>query len=260
MKSWIYSLLVFLCSATAAFAAMTGRDMVYESEIEAALTKLDPSLVEPFRNARIAIDADNYAEAERLLTPICAQLPKFDPALRRLGVALAQQGQQSRGLYYCEQAVALNPSGANLVTLASTLAYRKNGDAPSDDLKRAYNLLLATRSTPAGGDRDLLALTVQLALRLDDLAGARAGMALLESKYPDTLATHYLSAVVAATDGHWMRAEREIRRANRLGLSTETMQRFLDSGVQSRAPRPMSRSPSLTASGVFDASIERSST
>lgn len=234
MNAWLRSVFFLLCVSSTMFAA-NGRDMVREAEIESELAKLAPALVEPFRNARIALDAENYAETERLLDPICKQLPGFAPALRRMGTALAQQGQQSRGVYYCEQAVEIDPSAANLVTLASTLAFQKGGKAPPADVERAYSMLLAARSTAAGEDHDLLALTAQLALQLGHTAEARTTIALLESKHADTLATHYLSAMVAATDGHWMRAEREIRRAEKLGLSAEATQQFLDSGVQSQA-------------------------
>lgn len=209
--------------------------MVREGEIEAALSRIDPSLLEPFRNARIAYDKSDYAESIRLLTPICAQLPTFDAAFRRLGASLAQQGDRAEGLRNCEKAVALDRSAANLVTLASTLAFQGKNPASRADKERAFALLLECRPLPHGQDDDVLGLTAQLALSLDNMPEARAATTLLQSRFPDTLGAHYFAAIVAATDEHWVRAEKEIKLAEKFGLSAEATRQFLDAGVHSSA-------------------------
>ena len=47
--------------------------------------------------------------------------------------------------------------------------------------------------------------------------------------------THYFGAIEAALGEHWLRAEKEIAKAEKLGLSHEAAQKFLDSGVHSHA-------------------------
>lgn len=235
MKRWIHVALFILVGFTANCFGATGRDMVKEAKIEAQLTQLDPTMVETFRNARIAYDSENYEESSRLFAEVCARVPKFDAALRRLGGSLVNQGKRAEGLAYCEQAVAVNRSVANLVTLASCLAYPKSGKATADELERALPLLIECRPLPDGLEEDVLALTAQLALRLEKMPQAREATMLLERRFPGTLAAHYCAAVVAAIDEHWVRAEREILLAEKAGLSREATQRFLASGVQSRA-------------------------
>jgi Zn-dependent protease with chaperone function len=49
------------------------------------------------------------------------------------------------------------------------------------------------------------------------------------------MVTHYFAAIRAAMDGDWIVAEDQIRKAQSLGLSPEVANRFLDSGIHSRA-------------------------
>jgi len=53
--------------------------------------------------------------------------------------------------------------------------------------------------------------------------------------FPEEVATHWLAAIRAASDGEWQLAEREIREAGRLGLPDAMVESFLASGVRSRA-------------------------
>jgi len=54
-------------------------------------------------------------------------------------------------------------------------------------------------------------------------------------KHPDLMPTHYFSAILAVYDEDWIKAEDEIREAQRLGLPEEAVKSFLGSGVESRA-------------------------
>lgn len=229
------ALLLFIFPVALSLGATGQRDMVREAEIEAAITKLDPTMLEPFRDARIAFDKDDYATTERLLRVVVQRLPKFDAAFRRLGAALERQGRRADGIAYCEQAIALNRSVANLSTLASILAYPKTGESTPKDKARALDLLHECRSLPRGEDADILFSTTQLVFQLDKRPEARELVPVLEKKFPDEMATHYFAAILAAWDERWGRASREIRTAGRLGLPEKTVQEFLDSGIQSRA-------------------------
>lgn len=217
----------------------SGRDMNRETEIEQRLGVIDPSLVEPFRKARIASDQGDYATAEPLLRFVTEKAPGFDAGWRRLGFLLSKRDGSSEGLRMLERAVSLNRSTANLFSLAYALGQtRAEGkSAPPLDRERALDLLQECRSLPDGEDADVLGLTAQLAFGLEKTPIAREAIARLEQKHPDHMLTHYYGAIIAAIDERWIRAEDEIIKARDLGLSAEAVQRFLDSGIHSAAFR-----------------------
>jgi tetratricopeptide (TPR) repeat protein len=219
----------------AAVGANAGRDLVQEKVIEQKLEQLDPTLVEPFRAARVAIDRDDYASAERLLTPICAQLPTFDPALRRLGVALGKLGQRQASLARCEQAVTINRSAANLETLAYVLSSPPNGKPLPADEEHALHLLQEATRLPGGDDVSDQLLLTQLAFSTQRLDVAREAVRRLRFEHPEEMGTHFYAAYIAANDGAWIAAENEMREAGKLGAPEAAVRAFLDSGVHQRA-------------------------
>jgi hypothetical protein len=209
--------------------------MAREVEIEAEVATKDPAMLEPFRAARIAFDKDDYAETVKQLTIVTQRLPELDHGFRRIGAALNRMGRRAEGIAATEKAVALNRSAANLSTLAATLVFPREGNSSSAEKQRALGLLIECRSLPRGLDLDILGQTAHLGLLLENKAETRAAVALLQKNFPDALATHYFAALEAVGEQRWVRAEREIRAAGRAGLSADEVQRFLDSGVHSRA-------------------------
>lgn len=225
--------LCLLLSATCAFAAKSARDPVREAEIEQQLARLDATLVDPFHRATVAYDADKFAEVESLLTPIVERIPTFDPALRRLGMTKVMQGQRPQGMALIERAVSAKRSSANLITLAHALAFTgKSGPADQD---RALKVLKEARPLPDGDGADVLTMIGQLALQRNQMEDAREAIATLQQRFPELLQTHYLAAYLAAAGEHWNLAVKEIRKAEKLGLDAEAVNRFLNSGVQSHA-------------------------
>ena len=235
MKRSLLLFLVLTLVPAALIAAVGGRDLVREAEIERELQAINPALVEPFRNARVAMDKGDYATTVQQLGLVRAGAPEFAPALRRLGAALAQQGQKVEGIALIEHAMTFDKSGASHVTLASTLAYPAKGQASAADRQRALAALRQTAGTSMATEADVLVMTAQLTLQLDRREEARVAVAELAARQPDLMQTHYFVAIDAAMNEQWGKAAREIRRAENLGLSHEAAQAFLDSGVQSRA-------------------------
>jgi len=216
-------------------AAIGGRNMEREAEIEVDLAKRDASMVQPFREARIAYDKDDFATAKRLLLEVTGRLPDFDPALRRLGSIMNIEGHHQDAIRYCEKAVSINRSSANLVTLASVHGFPRSGTSADAEKSLALSLLSEARQLAHGDDADVLLMRAQLAFQLGYKSVARETCAELERKYPNEIETHYFAAVSAAMDEHWVKADREIRIARKLGLSEKETERFLDSGVRARA-------------------------
>ncbi|HEY9247809.1 MAG TPA: hypothetical protein VIO38_01705, partial [Rariglobus sp.] len=244
-----FALLAALLPSTALHAA--GRNMEREAAIEKQLAQIDPSLVEPFRNARIAADKNDYATSEPLLRIVIEKAPGFDAGWRRLGSQLCEQGSRTEGLRMLEHALSLNRSAANLASLAYALAQLgAKTQAPAADRQRALALLQECKTLPHGDDADILGVTAQLALGLENISVAREAVTRLEDKHPDEMLTHYFAAIIAAHDERWIRAEDEILAARDLGLSAETVQSFLDSGIHGVAFRWRAiRNTSLTVGG-----------
>jgi Zn-dependent protease with chaperone function len=211
------------------------RDVVREAQIEKELGQIHPELVEPFHAATLAFDNRNYAEADRLLRDVIAKTPDYDVALRRLGSCLVQEGKRAEGMQFCERALTLNRSPENLTTLAYNLMEGASGDDRRADYDRALQLLKEGRTKPGGTDQENLALSAEAAMLLNDRNEFHAANALLAVKYPNVMATHYFGAIEATLDEHWLQAEKEIKRAEKLGLGHEAAQKFLDSGVRSHA-------------------------
>ncbi|MGO8925684.1 MAG: M48 family metalloprotease [Limisphaerales bacterium] len=235
MRRVLLGALAFWLGVFSGWAAANSRDMEREAEIEKELEQKHPELVEPFRAARIALDNSDHAEAGRLLQVVTAKAPDYDVALRRLGSCLVHEGKRAERLALCERAVALDRSGENLYSLAYNLVAGNSREEHRADYERALKLLLECRAKPHGSDLDTLALTAQVALGQNNLGEFQAANALLAAKFPNEMATHYFGAIEAALGEHWLRAEKEITKAEKLGLTHEAAQKFLDSGVHSRA-------------------------
>lgn len=227
--------LVCMMAAGIAPALATDRDPVAEAAIEQSLAQIAPDQLPAFRQATLAMDNDAFADAAPLLARICEQVPTFSPAARRLGYCLCQQGQRAEGIAWCRKAVGLERSFANLVNLAYCLAVGVGQEVPRADKVEAFDLFGECSRMPSGEVASTLAATAQLALELEKLPEFRDAVESLRRGFPDLMATHYFGAILAAMDGKWLQADREIKTARRLGLDPEAAQAFLDAGVGRRA-------------------------
>jgi len=209
--------------------------MAREAQIEKDLEQKHPELLEIFRQARIAFDKEDYAAASQLLFEVTSKAPDYDVAQRRVGASLARQTKRQEGLKFCEKAVELNRSIDNMENLAYCLVAGQEVATDRASFDRAMGLLKECRTKLGGDGFNTVALTAQLALQLNDQREFRMANAILVKSYPNEMLTHYFRAIEAAMDEHWMRAEKEIKRAGKLGLEREAVERFLSSGVHSRA-------------------------
>jgi len=218
-------------------AQAPARDMQREAALWHQLSLIAPEKVEDFKAATIAMDSGNYAEAVRLYQVVKEKTPDFDPVLRRLGWALIVVGKPDEGFRLIEETVQHERSPENLMSLATALAYPGlNKEGTPAQKSRAYSLALEAEQKPkTGDDADYELLLGQLALENNQIDVFRRVTGRLEATHQELVGTHYFSAILAAYDQHWMKAESEIRKAQSLGLSQEAVQAFLDSGVSIHA-------------------------
>ena len=226
-----------LCVCPASASQMPTRDAAREQRIDDQLRAIAPRAVPQFQAATRALDAGDSAEAIRLYGEVLGQAPGFVPAMRRLGGALIETGQQARGLELLNQAVARERSPENLITLAHSLAYPSPGrEGPGGDLERALGLAKEAAAQPsARGDASYPGMVASIALSLRSLADLRSAVTVLRADHPGQMQTHYFTALLAAAEADWALAEREIRVAEQLGLPKEAAEAFLASGVGTRA-------------------------
>ena len=234
----ILLILALLATMALTVAAQTPtRDMEKEKAIWGELDSIAPNAVEDFKAGTIAMDGGDYDEAIRRYESARKLAPEFDHALRRLGYALAAKGEVDKGIALLEMALRKNRSPENLLGLARTLAYPSNTvEGTREQKSRALALAKeANRMPKTGDDSDYIITVGELALELEKLDDFRNATEQLVARYPDLMITHYFNAVLAATDEKWITAENEIKKAESMGLPHNVAQRFLDSGVHSRA-------------------------
>jgi len=234
------TLLILALLATTALtlaAQKTSRDSEQEKPIWDELHSIAPEAVEDFKAGTIALDSGEYDEAIRRYESVRQAAPDFDHVLRRLGYALAAKGEVDKGLELLDLALSKKRSPENLLGMARTLAYPNETMEVSPEQKtRALSLAKeADRMPKTGDDADYKIMVGQLALELENLDDFRNATEQLVAKHPDLMITHYFNAVLAANDEKWITAENEIRKAESMGLPHELVQRFLDSGVHTRA-------------------------
>ena len=230
------AVLLVLCSS--GVQAQPQRDLQREAALERDLAAAAPAAVATFKAATAAMDAERCREAVPLFKQVADQAPRFSPARRRLGSCLVEMGQREDGLRYLESAVAIERTAENLGSMASSL-YFSNGRGRQPSRTDAEHALPfaqeATQRNQDPNDPDYLTLTAQIALFVDRADVVRSVTGELITRFPRNPLSHYYAAFVSGMDGDWMRAERQIHEARRLGLPAPVVDGFLNAGVRRNA-------------------------
>jgi Zn-dependent protease with chaperone function len=236
------SLLVALVfSAASCFGQTNQRDNVKENRIVQELGGVAPEAVDDFRNATAAMDRADWSNATAGYRKVVQKAPKFSPGLRRLGISLVESGERAEGLRLLNQAVALDRSPENLISLAQAVGFSKKPAATPEEIQTALALAKEAAQFPStAGDPSYSTLVAQLALQANELPDFRQALAHLRGEYPNLMYTHYYAAVDAAMREQWSESEDEIRKAGSLGLPKNAVDGFLQStpvGSHARAWR-----------------------
>jgi len=219
------------------FAQQAARNQKKEQLICDKLAVVAPAAVDTFKRATAAMDKKDYPQAAQIYREVLKQSPEFTPAMRRLGFSLVGLGQTDDAFPLLENAVRLERSPENLISLAEILAYPgENKQGTLEQKERALPLAKeATARDQSSDDSSYAVLTAQIALDVKNYADFRQATDLLVHKFPNQMATHYCNAIRLAMDQSWIGAEDEIKKAGQMGLPARTVQVFLDSGIHTRA-------------------------
>jgi Zn-dependent protease with chaperone function len=219
--------LAFLLSFLGAIA-QAQRDPEAEAAIAKQLAEIAPDAVASFQKATAAMDAGDRASAEAAFREALALAPDFPPALRRLSYVIEDRNQS---LELARRAYALERHPYNLSAIVQSLLRFEDPVKVREVGDLAWRLF---EERPE--DADSLALVATAASRQGNETLFRRAAGALRRVAPDEVPTHYFTAVEAASDGDWQRAEREIERAKALGFPEEEAEAFLEgTGIRSRA-------------------------
>jgi tetratricopeptide (TPR) repeat protein len=229
---------VLLLVSSSAVHAQQTRDLQREEAIERTLATVAPGAVAVFKAATAAMDAGRCSDAVVLFKQVAEQAPRFAPTLRRLGSCLVELGQRDDGLRHLESALAIDRTPETLYSLASSLYFSNGrGQLPSlSDAERALPFAQEdARLNQDANDADYLALTAQIAIFVSRFDVLRSAADELMTRFPRDARSHYYAASVSGVEGSWMRAERQITEAGRLGLPSPIVEGFLNAGVRRNA-------------------------
>ncbi len=206
------------------------RDAAFEQTIYDHLAKINPDAAPIFQEATRALDAGDLARAKRGFEQVLDLAPGFSDALRRLSQVEIEMRDLEAAQEHARQALAADDSPYNKVALAQALV------ATEDKSYAAEALVLAKSAVQLLPD-DIHAYDTLMwaALAAENLSTTREASAKLIELVPAYPVAHFISGLVAAEDGKWEQAERELLLSRELGMPAEVVRDALDKGVASQA-------------------------
>ncbi len=207
-----------------------GRDPAFEQEILGRLALIDPEAVPIFTAATEASDAGRLEEARDGFLRVLQLAPDFPDALRRLSYVEGSLGNAPAAVAHAEKALALQPTAWNKGALAMALTV---GDDPADH-RRALDLARqASQEEPQ--DPSLSYVLLVAAAKAEDLPTLRTATGQMLVLAPQDPFGHYFAGLLAAIDGRWESADRELRLSQRLGMPPDVVDEVLASGIRTQA-------------------------
>ncbi len=198
------------------------RDPAIEQEIYERLTAIDPDAVPLFQQATQAMDQGDYEAARQGYEQVLQLAPGFPDALRRLSYVAINLEDVEAGLLYARSAYQVQDSAINAAALAAALF--ATGEA--DNLNEALRLATAA-AQEMPDDEYANAVFLSVALQANNLEAIRQASQNLARVSPEHPLPHYLLGLLAAREGKWEEAEREVLLSRKLGMPEEDVQEAL---------------------------------
>ena len=157
--------------------------------------------------------------------------PDFPPALRRLGAAYAYLGDFTQAESLSLKALQIQDSEENISSLANVFLMEGTPKSYQDALN-----LLSSAIVIYSADIGLREMYVVAAANIPDEDALRAGITTLLQIDPDNWIGRFYSGLIAAQDGKWELAEKELLRSQELGVPADIVQSTLkESGIKTQA-------------------------
>ena len=215
--------LLFFVAATLGQAPARGA--AAENTLHEELRRAAPSSVDVFIAATNELDANNFAEADRLFAEVLAKAPDFEAALRRRGYALTGLGRRDEGLELTQKALLKNRSVDNLVGRASVLMtpVDPNSGPSAAESSEAATLSREAWQKSSGSDEHSGVLLSESLIASQQIAEFEKFAPEFRNAFPDSPAAGYYNSLVLANRGEFDAAEKEIGRIKALGVPEESV-------------------------------------
>jgi Zn-dependent protease with chaperone function len=207
-----------------------GRDPAFEQEIYDRLAEIESEAVPIFQEATEAMDAGDLTAALQGYERVLSLAPGFPDAARRLSYVEMELGLVKDALRHARSALTTDPSPYNEMALARVLLATEERDDAAEALTHAQAAVEALPEDP-----EARSVLLYAAIVTEDVDLIRKSSAKLVELDPDLAVGHYFAGLLAAEDGRWEEAERELLLARELGMPAEPVEEALDAGIRSRA-------------------------
>jgi len=207
-----------------------GRDLAFEQEIHDRLAAIDPAAVVVFQEATAAVDAGDLVAARLGYQEVLELAPDFPDALRRLSTIEWKLGNTPGSLEYANRAIAVQYSPYNYVAIVYPLLTSDKPGHMELALGYAWSAVAAMPN-----DEDANVALMYAGMMIGDWSAVRLATDKLVEIGSDNPEAHYQAGLLAAEDGEWERAERELLLSQELGKPADAVRRALDGRIISQA-------------------------
>lgn len=224
-----WMVLCFLFVTAPCVCNANDRDPAMEAVIHGQLEKISVEAVDYFIKATQAMDRGDHQVARYNYGRVLEYAPDFVPALRRMSYVA---DDVEAALRFAQRAYELEEHQYNTQAVLHALLIQDKINRA--EVVRYVKLLMAQAPDDTGAQSTIC----QASLQIENVDMLKGAVASLKKLAPQEMVTHYYAGIEAAIDKRWGEAEREILKAQELGLPADVADDMLEaSGIRSKAAR-----------------------
>lgn len=208
------------------------RDPEFEQAIYDTLAATNPDAVPLFVSATEALDSNNLEAAQQGYLDVLALVPGNTDTLRRLSYVESEMGDHTSAINRAREAYELDSSVINQVAVAQALVFSEDAANWREGLQLAQSGVNAEPDDPYNQWVLLVA-----GAQTENIEVMRDASNALIELAPDDAMGHFYRGLVAAEEGDWQLAERELIRARDLGWPAAEVDELLNNDISSQASR-----------------------
>lgn len=206
------------------------RDVEIEQGIVVQLREINPAAVPIYQDATIALDNGELGRAKELYEEVVTMAPEFSVSYRRLSYIETYLGNIVLAEEMARRAVEIEPISYNKTALASVLLEK---NTPRDS-QEAFDLASSAVAELPDDDTANMVLMVAAGVT-NNLDVAEEAAERTIQLMPTNPLAHYYAGLIAASNGKWEAAEKELLLSQQLGMPEEDVQRMLRDGISRNA-------------------------